>query len=153
MGQEQIKYFRYALVQKEEAIGMRQEKIKHIRSILVKKMEDLLSVANNAIAKMKNADGKFADPFDQAAIETNKFVELACHDRERQSILDIKETIMRIDRGLFGICDHCGRAIPLKRLMLAPLSKMCMPCQKMQETRGKQKGGRLSIQGISYNHA
>ena len=153
MGNEQIKYFMYTLMQKEEAIGMRQEKIQQIRCILVKKMEDLLSVANNAIAKMKNAEGKYADPFDQAAIETNKFVELACRDRERQLILDIKETIMRIDRGLFGVCDHCGRAIPLKRLMLAPLSKMCTPCQNTLEIRSKQNGGRLSIQGISYNHA
>ena len=132
---------------------MRHDKIQHIRSLLVQKMEELLSVATKAIAKMKNAEGKYADPFDQAAIETNKFVELACRDRERQLILDIKETIMRIDRGLFGICDHCGRAIPLKRLMLAPLSKMCMPCQKMLGTRSKQKDGRPSIQGISYNHA
>jgi DnaK suppressor protein len=152
MKQEQIKYFRYTLVQKEDGV-MRQDKIQQIRSLLVRKMEELLSLANNAITKMKNAEGKYADPFDQAAIETNKFVELACRDRERQLILDIKETIMRIDRGLFGICDHCGRAIPLKRLMLAPLSKMCMPCQKMLETRSKQKCGRLSIQGISYNHA
>jgi DnaK suppressor protein len=153
MKQEQVNYIRYALVQKEEAIGMRQEKIQHIRSVLVQKMDDLLSVANNAIAKMKNTDGKYADPFDQAAIETNKFVELACRDRERQLILDIKETIMRIDRGLFGICDHCGRTIAVKRLLLAPMSKMCMPCQKIMETHVKQKGGRLSIQEISYNHA
>jgi DnaK suppressor protein len=152
MKQEQIKYFRYALVQKEEGV-MRQNKIQYIRSLLVRKMEELLSVATKAIVKMKNAEGKYADPFDQAAIETNKFVELACRDRERQLILDIKDTIMRIDTGLFGICDHCGRAIPLKRLMLAPLSKMCMPCQKTLETHNKQKGGRLSMQGISYNHA
>jgi DnaK suppressor protein len=153
MKQEQVNYIRYALVQKEEAIGMRQEKIQFIRNTLMQKMEDLMSVAENAISKLKINDGKYADPFDQAAIETNKFVELACRDRERQLILDIKETIMRIDRGLFGICDHCGKSIPLKRLLLAPMSKMCLPCQKLRETRGRQKGGRLSIAGISYNHA
>jgi DnaK suppressor protein len=80
-----------------EVIVMRQEKIQFIRNALVKKMEELWSSADNTISKMKNTEGKFADPFDQAAIETNKFVELACRDRERELILDIKETIMRID--------------------------------------------------------
>jgi DnaK suppressor protein len=132
---------------------MKQEKNQSVRYILVQKLEDLFSIAENSISNMKNADGQFADPFDQAAMETNKFVELACRDRDRQLMLDIKETIMRIDRGLFGICDHCGKAISEKRLLLAPMSKMCMPCQKIMETNTKQKRGRLPMPGISYNHA
>jgi len=132
---------------------MRQEKIQHIRYALVQEMEKLLSIADNTISKLKNADGQFADPFDQAALETNKFVELACRDRERQLILDIKATILLIDRGLFGICDHCGTVISEKRLVLAPLSRMCMPCQEIMEVGSKQKGMRLSMQRIAYNHA
>ena len=116
-------------------------------------MEKLLSIADNTISKLKNTDGQFADPFDQAAIETNKFVELACRDRERQLILDIKTTILLIDRGLFGICDHCGTIIAEKRLVLAPLSRMCMPCQEIMEMGSKQKSVRLSMPGISYSHA
>ncbi|MGP8152725.1 MAG: TraR/DksA family transcriptional regulator [Smithella sp.] len=131
---------------------MKQEKIQFIRNALVKKMEELWSSADNTISKMKNGDGKFADPFDQAAIETNKFVELTCRDRERELILDIKETIMRIDRGLFGICDHCGRVIREKRLLIEPMSKLCVECQEKCEINNKQKSRRLAVRGISYNH-
>jgi DnaK suppressor protein len=136
-----------------EVNAMRQEKIQHIRYALVQEMEKLLSEADNTISKLKNTDGQFADPFDQAAIETNKFVELACRDRERQLILDIKETILRIDRGLFGICDNCGSVISEKRLVLAPLSRMCMPCQEIIEMGSRQKGIRFPVQRISCNHA
>jgi len=132
---------------------MKQGKIQHIRYALVQEMEKLMLVADNTISKMKNTDGHFADPFDQAAIETNKFVELACRDRERQLILDIKETILRIDRGLFGTCDHCGTVISERRLVLAPLSRTCVPCQNAMETRGKRRDGRISAQEISFNHA
>jgi RNA polymerase-binding transcription factor DksA len=59
---------------------MKQEKIQSVRYILVQKLEDLFSIAENSISNMKNADGQFADPFDQAAMETNKFVELACRE-------------------------------------------------------------------------
>jgi DnaK suppressor protein len=135
-----------------EVTVMRQEKIQFIRNALVKKMEELWSSADNTISKMKNTEGKFADPFDQAAIETNKFVELACRDRERELILDIKETIMRIDRGLFGICDHCGRVIHEKRLLIEPMSKLCVECQEEREIYNKQKSRRLAARSISYNH-
>lgn len=132
---------------------MKQEKIRFIRHTLVKKMEELWSSADSTICKMKNADGNYADPFDQAAIESNKYVELACRDRERELILDIKETIMRIDRGLFGICDQCGRVIHEKRLLIEPMSRLCMGCQEQQEINNKQKNRRLAVRKMSYNHA
>ena len=132
---------------------MRQEKIQSIRNALVGKMETLWSIADETIAKMKNTDGKYADPFDQAAIESNKFVELACRDRERQLMLDIQETIMRIDRGLFGICDSCGRNICEKRLLIEPMSRLCTACQEEREMNNKQKKRQLGLREIFYNHA
>ncbi|MGV8058343.1 MAG: TraR/DksA family transcriptional regulator [Smithellaceae bacterium] len=131
---------------------MRKEKIRSIRYELVKKMEELWSIADDTISKMKNADGKFADPFDQAAIESNKFVELACRDRERQLILDIKETIIRIDRGLFGICDSCGTTISEKRLLIEPMSRLCTECQAEREINTKHKYRRSGLNDIAYNH-
>lgn len=132
---------------------MKQKKIQSIRNALVGKMEALWSIADDTIAKMKNTDGKYADPFDQAAIESNKFVELACRDRERQLITDIQETIMRIDRGLFGICDSCGKTICEKRLLIEPMSRMCTACQEKREINNKQKYRRSGLSDISYNHA
>ncbi len=131
---------------------MKREKIQSIRNALVKKMEELWSNADNTIFKMKNADSKYADPFDQAAVESNKFVELACRDRERELMLDIKETIMRIDRGLFGICDHCGRTIHEKRLRIEPMSRLCTECQEEKEVDAKRKNRQWGMKGISYNH-
>lgn len=132
---------------------MRQEKIRFIRQALVRKMEELWSVADDTIAKMKNTDGKFADPFDQAAVESNKYVELVCRDRERKLILDIRETIVRIDRGLFGVCDSCGRTICEKRLLIEPMSRLCTQCQEKYETRNRQKNRRQGIGCLSYHHA
>jgi len=131
---------------------MRKKRIQFIRSALVQKMEELRSNADNTISKMKDADGNFADPFDQAATDSNKFVELACRDRERELMLDIKETIMRIDRGLFGICDHCGRIIHEKRLHIEPMSRLCMECQEEKEINHKRKNRQWAGNGISYNH-
>lgn len=130
---------------------MRQEKIQSIRNTLVKKMEELRLIADDTISKMKNADGEYPDPFDRAAIEASKYVELSCRDRERRLILDIKETIIRIDWGLFGICDSCGKAICEKRLLIEPMSRLCIDCQKKIETINKHRF--LGVGGVSCNHA
>jgi DnaK suppressor protein len=131
---------------------VRKEQTQPIRNALVKKMEKLWSNAGQTISKMKDADGNYADPFDQAATDSNKYVELACRDRERELILDIKETIMRIDKGLFGICDHCGRVIPKERLRIEPMSRLCMECKEEEEINHKRRNRQWPMKGISYNH-
>ncbi|MEN6315756.1 MAG: TraR/DksA C4-type zinc finger protein [Clostridiaceae bacterium] len=130
---------------------MRQEKIQSIRNTLVKKMEELRLIADDTISKMRNAEDEYPDPFDRAAIESSKYVELACRDRERRLILDIKETIIRIDWGLFGICDSCGKAICEKRLLIEPMSRLCIDCQKKIEIINKHRF--LGVGGVSCNHA
>jgi DnaK suppressor protein len=138
---------------KQEDI-MNKEKIVYIRHVMVQKMRNLRESADNTIAKLKNAEDKFTDPFDQAAVETAKVVELDCRDKDLNLLLDIKETILRIDRGLFGICDHCGRPISQKRLMAAPMSKLCVLCQeKIESARVKSNRKCQYKRKISYDHA
>ena len=133
---------------------MNNDKTAYIRQFLIQKMESLRTAADHTILKLKKSDDKFADPFDQAAIETGKAVELNCRDKEWHLLLDIKETILRIDRGLFGICDHCGRPISQKRLMAAPMSKLCVICQeKIESQQNKSKRRRQYAGRVSYNHA
>lgn len=133
---------------------MNKNKTAHIRDVLVKKMENLRSSAEHTILKLKKSDDKFPDPFDQAAVEASKVVELNCRGKELNLLLDIKETILRIDLGLFGICDHCGRPISQKRLMAAPMSKLCVMCQ--EEIESQRKNSKLKRQysyRMSYNNA
>ncbi|HAR49551.1 MAG TPA: hypothetical protein DCR81_05515 [Smithella sp.] len=132
---------------------MNKNKTSQIRNYLVQKMEALRTSANDTIIKLKISDDKFADPFDQAAVEASKEVDLNCLDKDWHLLLDIKETIMRIDRGLFGICDHCGRPISQKRLKAAPMSKLCVMCQEEIESRHNKQKHRLQYAGrISYSH-
>jgi DnaK suppressor protein len=138
---------------KQEVI-MNKDKMAYIRRLMVQKMEDLYKSSDHTILKLKINNDKYADPFDQAAVESGKDIELNCLDKEWHLLLDIKETIMRIDHGLFGICDHCGRPISQKRLMAAPMSKLCVMCQEEIESRhNKQKHSHQYAGRISYSHA
>ncbi|PIP03329.1 MAG: hypothetical protein COX55_00995, partial [Zetaproteobacteria bacterium CG23_combo_of_CG06-09_8_20_14_all_54_7] len=137
---------------KKEAIMNKNQTIQ-IRNYLVQKMEALRTSANDTIIKLKISDDRFADPFDQAAVEASKDVEINCRNKEWHVLLDIKETILRIDHGLFGICDHCGCQISQKRLNAAPMSKLCLICQEEIESRHNKQKHRLQYAGrISYSH-
>jgi len=123
---------------------MQQEKIQYIKNFLLKKMEELQDVAGNTVHRMKNHEEKYPDVCDQAAYEYSKAIELAVRGKEKDMMLDIQETIMRIDRGLFGICDHCGQKISEERLISAPMSKLCLACQSNFENRAKVTGKRFT---------
>ncbi len=132
---------------------MNKNEISCIRNILVKRMTELIESSDNAIKKLKITDEKFADPFDQAAFETSKNVELNCRIKNWNLLLDIKETILRIDHGLFGICDHCGRQISQKRLRVEPMSKLCIECQEKMEIRQNAAMPRnKTTRRVLYNH-
>lgn len=124
-----------------------------VRNFLVGKIQELLASADNTIQKLKVTDCKLADPCDRAAVEASKDVELNCRSKEWNLILDIKETILRIDHGLYGICDHCGRTISQKRLRVAPMSKLCIDCQEKIEIKQKTRRKRPNTTRISYNNA
>ncbi len=124
-----------------------------VRDALISKMKELLASADNTIRKLKINDDKFADPCDRAVEESSKDIELNCRSKEWNLLLDIKETILRIDHGLYGICDHCGCPISQKRLRVAPMSKLCVDCQEKIETKEKIKRRHSRINGISYNNA
>ena len=131
---------------------MREKRIQLIRKRLVLKMEQLWSNAGQTLTNMKNTEGTFPDPFDLAATESNKYVELMCRNRERDLLLEIQETILRIDRGLYGVCDSCGRVITEKRLRIEPMSRLCTTCQEEKEIRHKRKNGNWNVKGTAYQH-
>ncbi len=125
-------------------IDMQQEKIQYIKYFLQKKMEELQDVAGSTLKRLKNNGEKYSDVCDQAAYEYSKSIELAVRGKEINMMLDIQEAIMRIDRGLYGICDHCGQKIPEERLNGAPLSKLCLQCQIDFENRNRIVGKRFT---------
>ncbi len=52
---------------------------------------------------------------------------------EENILMDIKDAIGRIDKGIYGICAHCGTEIPRDRLEVHPYAKMCINCQESLE--------------------
>ena len=47
-------------------------------------------------------------------------------------LTEIDRAIVRAERGLYGICEKCGKAISEERLEVKPSATLCIDCAKLQ---------------------
>ena len=55
---------------------------------------------------------------------------------------DINWALQRLHRGTYGTCERCTAPVPLERLNILPMARLCMPCQRRSEA--SKPGGRAS---------
>jgi RNA polymerase-binding transcription factor DksA len=53
----------------------------------------------------------------------------------RQAVADTTQALQRMAQGTYGICEACGKDIPLGRLRNVPHARLCVPCQRRAAQR------------------
>jgi RNA polymerase-binding transcription factor DksA len=51
----------------------------------------------------------------------------------RAVLAEIDAALFRLTIGSFGVCQRCGRAIPVDRLQAIPMAGLCLTCQYAKE--------------------
>jgi DnaK suppressor protein len=57
--------------------------------------------------------------------------------QEKRELDEVYAAQARLETGTFGICEECGRPIPLARLQALPAVRTCVACQARQEERAR----------------
>ena len=127
--------------------------LEHVREELIEKMDELRGTVSRTAVRMKRGSDRLADFIDQAAMENEQTVELVIRGRESDQIREIQAAILRIDQGRFGVCGRCGREISPKRLLLAPLSRLCTACKQKMELHQRLKNGQGPVYRVVDHHA
>ncbi len=63
-------------------------------------------------------------------------------ERERRTLNEVELALMRMKKGEYGICDHCGTEIPKARLEALPWARLCVNCA---ERATNSKSFRVSL--------
>jgi len=113
-------------------LTLRDKKIQEIKRKLIVRKEALLTEAEEALNELPGQT-IFPDLSDQASAETERSFMLRLRGRERRLLKKIEDAIEKIDQGVFGICDKCGREIDIRRLEARPVTTMCIECKMQQE--------------------
>ncbi len=84
-------------------------------------------------------DDPFSDPdhaSDNAAVDTDvreqvghETIEAEIKDLNKR-LVDIETALKKIYKNAYGMCERCGKAIPLARLGLIPEARFCIDCEK-----------------------
>jgi len=52
---------------------------------------------------------------------------------EISELHEIQDALKRIERGEYGVCDNCGKAIGAPRLQALPFATLCLKCKQQEE--------------------
>jgi len=119
-------------------LTLKEKKIQEIKKRLISQKEALLSEAEEALNELPGQT-IFPDLGDQASAETDRNFMLRLRGREQRLLKKIENALDRIEQGIFGICEKCGEAIDLRRLVARPVTSMCIDCKTQQEEEEKLK--------------
>ncbi len=76
------------------------------------------------------------DSIDQASQSLDKEILFELSDNERQILRDIDAALRKMEKGTYGLCEHCKKQIEKKRIKALPSARYCMVCQSGSEKSG-----------------
>jgi DnaK suppressor protein len=105
-----------------------------IRQRLCAMLEELGLRLDRITVNIKHSDEPSEKDFaEQATQNENDEVLDYLGNSARAEIALIKQAIIRIDSGRYGICEVCGESIRKERLDAVPYSTMCIRCATQAE--------------------
>jgi RNA polymerase-binding protein DksA len=94
-----------------------------------------IDIAKNVEDK-KNLDllePEVGDSIDQATQSLDKEILFELSDNERKILRDIEAALRKMEKGTYGLCEHCKNVIEKKRIKALPSARYCMTCQSGSE--------------------
>lgn len=95
---------------------------------LEKRFEDLLLRHGKLEASLRHAEGLPDDWQDRANHLFNEEVMDAIDVHDREELVAIREALLRLQQGVYGICQVCHEPIGQRRLLALPFAVQCVDC-------------------------
>jgi DnaK suppressor protein len=108
--------------------------VENFKRKLLEMRRDLLGqVEKKKLYSKEIGEDGIPDSGDVAAYSYSKEVLMGLGENERTKLRLVEEALAKIDEGIYGVCERCEEAIPVKRLDLLPFTRYCVQCQSELE--------------------
>jgi DnaK suppressor protein len=84
-------------------------------------------------ASMEN-NTRQGDMADQASGNNEVHIQLKLKQTDAKILQAIEEALLRMEKGIYGICRDCGDPIAPARLQAIPWTRVCISCKQKQNT-------------------
>ena len=121
----------------EAAVKLTSQEIAAIATTLGAMKRDISkNVEDKKNLDMPDSDG--GDSIDQATRSLDKEILFELSDNERKMLADIEAALRKMDKGTYGLCEHCKNIIEKKRIKALPSARYCITCQSGTELRRRE---------------
>ena len=112
----------------------RRQLIQQIESILIRRREALRRSLSGELGQFRTSDESFVgDPLDAAVEGEYAEINSELAETEVRELGRIGRALERVREGHYGVCEGCGKKIPVARLRALPYATMCIECQAKSE--------------------
>jgi DnaK suppressor protein len=117
----------------------RRDAIQKLRENLLRRRDALRKSLNTTRTQLETAQGRdVGDSVDVALDAEYHEISSQLAEVESNELTQIEVALERIDSGEYGVCEDCGRNIPLARLQAVPYATVCIKCQRERESVGNR---------------
>ncbi len=111
------------------------------RTLLTDKRREL----NGSLLKQSDAirigGSRLADSIDHSTQALETALQARLRQNHARLLKAVEAALGRIDRGTFGQCENCNRAIPFIRLNVVPWARLCRDCKEQQAPQESRLNG------------
>ncbi|MGD9153894.1 MAG: TraR/DksA C4-type zinc finger protein [Bacillota bacterium] len=97
------------------------------------KANDRYNLENSMTGVLQELSAYDNHPADVGSELFEREKDLALWNNSREILQRINEALDHMDKGIYGICEDCGREISPERLEALPHTTLCLECQHREE--------------------
>jgi DnaK suppressor protein len=121
---------------KRRSAELTSPQLQHFRELLEQRRHRLssdLTLMQDEALKVTGQDNSADSVADAGTDNYEQDFTLGLIESEEALAREVDEALVRIDKGLFGVCESCETPIPLARLEILPFTRCCVECQQKRE--------------------
>lgn len=114
--------------------------LKHIQAHLESERKRLTEELKAISSAAERHEGRSFGKRDETATECSELLKrLALVQHIRERLTQVECVLEKLEKGTYGLCDSCGKPIPLARLEAMPQSNLCLDCKAHHAENGQTR--------------
>ena len=116
---------------------MKENTLIKLRSLLLNRRREMLAQVAHLGFERKELGQHFIESIDSAQKENLAQLIDKLDERGKEEIAEIELALTKMSSGRYGMCELCGKSIPIKRLKVLPATRLCRNCAQTYEEAQK----------------
>ena len=113
---------------------MKENTLNKLKSVLLKRRQEMLQQVAHWEFEREELEQHAIEPIDSAQIENLALLIRKLDDRGKEEIGEIELALTKMSSDRYGVCELCGKSIPIKRLKVLPATRLCRNCAQKYES-------------------